>query len=113
VYGDWIKEDHIRDRHCLVVDDIFDQGNTAFEVCRWLERFEPASIELCCLLSKQKERAVTLRPKYCLFEIDDCWVVGYGLDGDHGKYRHLRYIAELPRPRGPETNGQGNGTSKR
>ncbi len=96
VHGDWISERHIQGRHCLVIDDILDQGNTAVAVTGWLERFRPASIDWCFLLRKEKRRSVSLHPKYCLFEIDDCWVVGYGLDGNGGRYRHLRYIAELP-----------------
>jgi hypoxanthine phosphoribosyltransferase len=103
IHGEWINERHIEGRHCLVIDDILDQGNTSVAVTRWLEAYRPLSIDWCFLLRKQKKRSVALVPRFCLFEIDDCWVVGYGLDGNGGRYRHLRYIAELPECSAPGT----------
>jgi hypoxanthine phosphoribosyltransferase len=95
VHGDWISPEHIEGRIVLVIDDVFDTGRTAETVIRLLEPMRPADIKLCCLLWKERERRTTLRPDYRLFDIENVWVVGYGLDGDGGRYRHLRYIAEL------------------
>lgn len=102
LFADWIGAEDINGRDCLIVDDILDSGATFLEVRAFLETFQPKSIKYCCLLRKNRLRGVAIQPDYCLFDIDNCWVVGYGLDGDHGKYRHLRYIAEAL----PKSNGE-------
>ena len=65
----------------LVIDDIFDSGVTMATVVKKMEEKKPASIKSLVLLEKNtKRRAVDYRPDYVLFQIDDYYVVGYGLD---------------------------------
>jgi hypoxanthine phosphoribosyltransferase len=69
-----------RDKHVLIVDDIFDSGYTLLEVISRLQAMQPASLKTLVLLSKGVPRKVPYQPDYVLFEIEDRFVVGYGLD---------------------------------
>src|SRR6476661_6295602 len=82
------------DRHLLIVEDIVDSGLTLQYLLRNLGARNPASIEVCALLTKPERRKVELEPRYVGFEIPNRFVVGYGLD--HGeRYRNLPYVAVL------------------
>lgn len=81
-------------RHVLIVDDILDTSLTLSKVTEKLLSLNALSVESCVLLSKQRERAVNLTPKWAGFEIEDLFVIGYGLDLDH-KYRPLPMIRVL------------------
>jgi hypoxanthine phosphoribosyltransferase len=81
-------------RHVLIVEDIVDSGLTLQYLLRNLGARNPASIEVCALLTKPDRRKVQLEPRYVGFEIPNRFVVGYGLD--HGeRYRNLPYVAVL------------------
>ena len=80
----------------LILDDILDTGHTLAAVREKLETAKPRSIRVCVLLSKRKQRARDLDADYIGFEIDDEFVVGYGLDF-RGRYRNLPYIGVLRR----------------
>jgi hypoxanthine phosphoribosyltransferase len=81
-------------RHVLIVEDIVDSGLTLQYLLRNLGARNPASIEVCALLTKPDRRKVELEPRYVGFEIPNRFVVGYGLD--HGeRYRNLPYVAVL------------------
>jgi hypoxanthine phosphoribosyltransferase len=81
-------------RHVLIVEDIIDSGLTLQYLLRSLGARNPASIEVCALLTKPERRKVELEPRYVGFEIPNRFVVGYGLD--HGeRYRNLPYVAVL------------------
>ena len=85
---------HVRGRHVLLVDDIYDTGRTLAGLYDHLRPLEPASIRSAVLLRKQGRQQVPLEPDYVVFDIPDVFVVGYGLDyRDH--YRHLSYVAAL------------------
>lgn len=84
----------IANRDVLLVDDIFDTGNTLFEVIAELDQFAPRSIRSAVLLLKQGKQEVPLRPDYVGFEIPDEFVVGYGLDFKDA-FRNLPYLAAL------------------
>ena len=75
----------------LVIEDIIDSGNTLSKVIEILKTREPASIELCTLISKPSRREVNIDVRYVGFEIPDAFIVGYGLDYAQ-KYRHLPFI---------------------
>jgi hypoxanthine phosphoribosyltransferase len=92
------RPETIQNRHCLVFDDLLDEGVTMAKVIEEVRRFDPADVRVLVMLRKDKKRDVDLQPAYVLFEIDDCWVVGAGLD-EEGKYRHLQYVATLDGPR--------------
>jgi hypoxanthine phosphoribosyltransferase len=84
-------------RHVLIVEDIVDSGLTLQYLLRSLRARNPASIEVCALLTKPERRKVELEPRYVGFEIPNRFVVGYGLD--HGeRYRNLPYVAVLEQP---------------
>jgi len=82
------------DRHILILDDILDSGHTLAAVREKLEATKPRSIRVCVLLSKKKQRARHVNTDYIAFEIEDEFVVGYGLDFME-RYRNLPYIGVL------------------
>jgi hypoxanthine phosphoribosyltransferase len=82
------------DRHVLILDDILDSGHTLAAICEKLETAKPRSIRVCVLLSKKKPRARYVAADYVGFEIEDEFVVGYGLDFMES-YRNLPYIGVL------------------
>ena len=84
----------VTDRDILIVDDILDSGHTLAAVCEKLETARPRSVRVCVLLSKKKQRARCVDTDYVGFEIEDEFVVGYGLDFRE-RYRNLPYIGVL------------------
>jgi len=84
----------IVDRHVLLLDDILDSGHTLAAIRDRLETANPRTIRVCVLLSKKKVRARKVKADYIGFEIEDEFVVGYGLDFME-KYRNLPYIGVL------------------
>ena len=84
----------IRGKDILVVEDIIDSGNTLSKVLEILSTRQPNSIELCTLVSKPSRRDIDLEVKFLGFEVEDKFIVGYGLDYDQ-KYRHLPFIGEI------------------
>ena len=86
-------------RHVLIVEDIVDSGLTLQYLLRNLGSRDPASLEVCALLTKPSRRKVDLPVRYVGFEIPDQFVVGYGLDYNE-RYRNLSYVAALERPHG-------------
>ena len=85
---------NIEDRHVLVVEDIIDSGLTLSYLMRNLESREPASLEVCALLTKPERREIEVPVRYVGFEIPNRFVIGYGLDYDE-RYRNLPYVAVL------------------
>ena len=84
----------IRGKDVLVVEDIIDSGNTLSKVVEILETREPNSIKLCTLISKPSRREIDLEVAFLGFEVEDKFIVGYGLDYDQ-KYRHIPFIGEI------------------
>ncbi|MEN5174745.1 hypoxanthine phosphoribosyltransferase [Acinetobacter higginsii] len=84
----------IHGKDVLVVEDIIDSGNTLSKVVEMLKTRNPNSIELCTLVSKPSRREIPLEVKFLGFEVEDRFIVGYGLDFDQ-KYRHLPFIGEI------------------
>ena len=82
------------DRDVLILDDILDSGHTLVAVRDRLATVEPRSVRMCVLLSKRKQRARRVDADYVGFEIEDEFVVGYGLDFME-RYRNLPYIGVL------------------
>jgi hypoxanthine phosphoribosyltransferase len=85
---------NIEGRHVLVVEDIIDSGLTLSYLIRNLEAREPASLEVCALMTKPERRQIEVPVRYVGFEIPNRFVVGYGLDFAE-KYRNLPYVAVL------------------
>lgn len=84
----------VADRDVLILDDILDTGHTLATVRKTLDTAKPRSIRICVLLSKRKQRAHGVDVDYIGFEIEDEFVVGYGLDFME-RYRNLPYLAVL------------------
>ena len=86
----------IKGRHVLILEDIFDTGNSLSFTVNHLLSKEPASIKICTLLDKPEGRkpGITLKADYVGFTIPNEFVVGYGLDfNEH--YRNLPYVGIL------------------
>jgi hypoxanthine phosphoribosyltransferase len=84
----------IEGRHVLIVEDIVDSGLTLQYLLRTLRARNPASLEVCALLTKPERRKVDMPARYIGFEIPDRFAVGYGLDHAE-RFRNLPYIAAL------------------
>jgi len=84
----------IRGRDVLLVDDIFDTGDTMWELIPQLDELGPETVRVAVLLRKQGRCRVPRQPDFVGFDIPDAFVVGYGLDYND-RYRHLPYIAAL------------------
>ena len=86
----------IKGRHVLILEDIFDTGNSLDFTAKHLLAKEPASLKICTLLDKPEGRkpGITLKADYVGFTIPNAFVVGYGLDfNEH--YRNLPYVGVL------------------
>ena len=88
-------DDSIDGKNVLVVEDIIDSGNTLSYLMDILKKRGPKSIKLCTLLDKPSRREKKdVFVDYVCFEIEDKFVVGYGLDYDQ-RYRNLPYIGVM------------------
>jgi hypoxanthine phosphoribosyltransferase len=85
---------NIAGRDVLVVEDIIDSGLTLSYLMRNLEAREPASLEICALLTKPERREIDVPVRYVGFEIPNRFVIGYGLDFAE-RYRNLPYVGVL------------------
>ena len=86
----------LKGRHVLILEDIFDTGNSLDFTYRHLLAKEPASLKICTLLDKPSRRkpGITLQADYVGFTVPNAFVVGYGLDyNEH--YRNLPYVGIL------------------
>ena len=86
-----ISKDNIKGKNVVIVEDIVDTGNTLKFLKEYIGNMNPKSVKICTLLNKEERRTVEIEADYVGFEIDDLFVVGYGLDFDQ-KYRNLPYI---------------------
>ena len=87
-------DNSIEGRDVLIVEDIIDSGNTLAYLLDILEKRGPKSIKLCTLLDKPSRREKDVVVDYVCFEIEDKFVLGYGLDYDQ-RYRNLPYIGVM------------------
>ena len=87
----------IEGREVLIVEDIVDSGLTLQYLLRTLSARNPASLEVCALLTKPERRKVELPIRYVGFEIPNSFAIGYGLDHAE-RYRNLPYVAVLADP---------------
>jgi hypoxanthine phosphoribosyltransferase len=90
-----LSELELQGKTVLLLDDIFDTGKTVEKVVTEIKKKNPVEIKTIFLLAKQKDRAVSIKPDYALFEIPDLFVVGYGMDYKE-QYRGLKEIRYLP-----------------
>lgn len=81
-------------RNLLLVDDILDTGRTLYRLRQELEKRGAREVRTCVFLDKPARRAVPLQADFRCFEVEDLFVVGYGLD-HAGRYRNLPYVGAL------------------
>lgn len=87
-----IKLPDLNNKNVLIVEDIVDTGLTAKFLVDFMHmNFHVKSLKFCSLLDKKVTRKIDIEPDFYGFEVDDKFVVGYGLDYD-GYYRNLPYI---------------------
>ena len=79
------------DRNVIIIEDIIDSGRTLSHLKKLLAQRSPKSLKICTLLDKPDRRVVDVPVEYVGFQIEDKFVVGYGLDYDQ-QYRNLPYI---------------------
>ncbi len=84
----------LRDQDVLLLDDILDTGLTLNSICERILAQQPASLRTCVLLSKRRPRLREVLLDDAGFEIDDEFVVGYGMDYQ-GRFRNLPCIGIL------------------
>lgn len=86
----------LKGRHVVILEDIFDTGNSLDFTYHHLLSKEPASLKICTLLDKPERRnpAVKVQPDYTGFVIPNEFVVGYGLDYNE-YYRNLPFVGIL------------------
>ena len=78
------------------MEDIIDSGNTLYHLKKMLNARAPASVNIVTLLDKPSRRQAPMEPEYTCFEIEDEFVIGYGLDYAED-YRNLPYVGILKR----------------
>ena len=81
-------------KHVMVIEDIIDTGNTLKYLTAKLQERGPKSVKVCSMLNKESRRVADFHADYVGFEVDDLFVIGYGLDYDQ-RFRGLPYISYL------------------
>lgn len=89
-----INPSQITGRDVLLLDDIYDTGQTLAGLLDALGAHQPRSIRSAVLLWKEGRQRVPVIPDYYCFKIPDAFVVGYGLDYNDD-FRHLPFVASL------------------
>ncbi len=85
----------INGKNVLIIEDIVDTGLTAKFLLDFIScNFHTKSTKFCSLLDKKATRLTEVDPDYYGFEVDDKFLIGYGLDYD-GLYRNLKYIGYM------------------
>ncbi len=89
-----IEEDmslNIENRHVVIIEDIIDTGTTLNYLRKKIKANNPKSLKIITLLDKPSRRKVDIKVDYSCFEIEDYFVVGFGLDYAQF-YRNLPYV---------------------
>ena len=84
----------VRGKHIVIVEDILDSGRTLKKLTQFLKMKDPESVTICTLLDKPARHVDNVYAKYVGSEVEDQFVVGYGLDYCQ-MYRNLPYIGVL------------------
>ena len=91
-----LMRDELEKYDLLVIEDIVDSGRTLSRLTQLLKNRNAHSVKTCTLLDKPSRREVDFTPDYCGTQIEDEFVIGYGLDFNE-KYRNLPYVGVLKR----------------
>ena len=82
---------NLKDKNILLIEDIIDTGQTLESILKFVSQKKPKKIVTACLLNKPSRRLCDVEVEYIGFEIEDKFVVGYGLDYEH-YFRNLKEI---------------------
>lgn len=86
----------IQGRDVIIVEDIIDTGQTLAAIIARMKSKGPASLRVCTLLDKPSRRVTGYRPDYAGIEVEDVFLVGYGLDHAEN-HRHLKGLYKITR----------------
>ena len=84
----------LENKNVIIIEDIIDSGFTLNYLYDYLEKKNPKTLKICVLLDKKERRQQDIKVDYTGFEIEDKFVLGYGLDYQE-KYRNLPYIGYI------------------
>ncbi len=84
----------LENKNVLIVEDIVDSGVTLKRLMEYFKERKAKCVKICSLLDKPARRITDINPDYVGFEVEDLFIIGYGLDYDQ-KYRNLPYISYL------------------
>ena len=84
----------IEGKDVIIIEDIVDTGRTLSFLKKFLAEKKPASLKICSLLDKPSRRITDISADYTCFEVEDKFIVGYGLDNNQN-YRNLNYIGYI------------------
>ena len=89
-----LKKENIENKNIIIVEDIVDTGRTFNYLVNYVKDMNPKSVKTCVMLDKPSRRVEPFKADYVGFEIEDLFVVGYGLDYDE-KLRNIPYIGYI------------------
>ena len=89
-----ISSEDMEGERVIIVEDIVDTGKTVNYISEYLAPLNPQSIQICCLLNKESRREVPVTLDYVGFNIEDLFVVGYGMDFNN-RFRNLPFIGVM------------------
>lgn len=84
----------IEGKDVIIIEDIIDSGRTIFFLKEYLKQKNPSTLKVCSLLDKPSRRISEIEADYIGFEVEDKFIVGYGLD-DNQNYRNLNYVGYI------------------
>ncbi len=84
----------VDNKHIIIIEDIIDTGITLYNLKKMFETRNPASMKICAFLDKPSRRKADIEADYVGYEVEDNFLVGYGLDYAQ-KYRNLPFVAIL------------------
>ena len=84
----------IEGKDVIIIEDIIDSGRTISFLKEYLKQKNPNTLKVCSLLDKPSKRTFEIKADYIGFEVDDKFIVGYGLD-DNQNYRNLNYVGYI------------------
>lgn len=82
---------NIENKNVIIVEDIIDSGYTLNYLYDYLKKKNPKTLKICVLLDKKERRKKDIKVDYTAFEVENKFIVGYGLDYED-KYRNLPYV---------------------
>lgn len=86
--------ENMYNRNVIIMEDIVDTGNTLSYIVKKLEERNPKSVKICTMLDKPSRRVSDIKADYIGFEVENLFIVGYGLDYGQ-RFRNLPYVSYL------------------